>query len=159
METLETTEPKTGSIKTLTVLTFIGSGLAICGSLWNFVKADKAVADMEAARDNEATPAFLRDMMTPEAIANARTMAANKFPVLIISLVAAILCIVGAAQMRKLKKQGYFLWLIGEILPLIGMMIFVNVASVTSGMAAMIGLGIMLLFIILYTTQRKYLIY
>ncbi|MDB5209380.1 MAG: hypothetical protein JWQ30_207 [Sediminibacterium sp.] len=159
METFETTETKTGSIKTLSILTFIGSGLAICGALWNFFKADKAVADMEAARDNESTPGFIRDMMTPEAIANARTMAANKIPVVIISLIGAVLCIVGAAQMRKLKKQGYFLWLIGEILPFIGMMIFVNVAAVTSGMAAMIGIGIMLLFIILYTTQRKYLIY
>jgi hypothetical protein len=159
MENLETTEPKMGSIKTLTVLTFIGSGIFICLSLLGFINADKQVANLEAMRDNDKVPAFFKSMASPEAIENARIMAANKFPVLIISLISLILCIIGAMQMRKLKKQGYFLWLIGEILPYIGMAIFVNINSFTSGIGQIIGICVTLLFVILYTTQRKYLIY
>ena len=38
----ETTGPEYGSLKTLTVLTFIGSAFGVIGGGWQFFQADKA---------------------------------------------------------------------------------------------------------------------
>jgi hypothetical protein len=150
-------EVEYGSLKTLTVLTFIGSALGYIFSIWGYLKADKNVTDMETAMNQPNLPDFAKKFLTPEALENARLMAANKLPLLLCNLIATTLCLVGAIQMRKLKQQGYYLWLIGEIFPLIVIAVFVNVASLYSGFAIMTPIFI-LVFIILYTTQRKYLI-
>ena len=154
----ETTGPEYGSLKTLTVLTFIGSAIGFCGGIWQFIHAEKGVADMEAAMNNPDLPDFAKKMMTPEALEAAKLQAANKLPLLIIGLLGVILCTVGAMQMRKLKQQGYYLWLIGEILPVIGSVLFLGAAAFSGGFMVYIIYGILVLFIILYTLQRKYLI-
>jgi hypothetical protein len=59
--------------------------------------------------------------------------------------------------MRGLKKQGYLLYVIGEILPFITNALFIGVMAI-SGTGAFIGMGIAALFILLYTFQRKYLV-
>ena len=87
-----------------------------------------------------------------------RKAATNKLPILVVTLIGAILCILGAIDMRKLKMQGYYMWLIGELFPVIATVILLGMASI-SGWTAYFGYAFLLLFIILYTTQRKYLIY
>ena len=149
------------SLNTLTILTFIGSGLlSILGGFWQYARADKGVEDLEKAMnspDFDKMPDFAKKMMTPEALEAAKQAAANKMPILILTLLGGVLCIVGAAQMRKLKMQGYYIWLMGEIVPAICMIFFVGKAAY-SGWGPMIGWAIALLFIILYTMQRKYLV-
>ena len=80
----------------------------------------------------------------------------NKIPIIAINLVGIALCVFGAIEMRKLKKQGYFLWLIGEVLPIIATSIFLPVFFNTVFAYFLI---FPLLFIILYTVQRKNLKY
>jgi hypothetical protein len=58
--------------------------------------------------------------------------------------------------MRKLKKQGYFLWLIGEILPWVAMFIFIGGVFLKTFMVWFLIFPV--LFIILYTLQRKHLV-
>ena len=84
-----------------------------------------------------------------------KTMAANKIPIVILNMLGYALCLIGAIQMRGRKKQGYSLWLIGEILPLASSFIFIG-AVLFSGWK-MAFLAFPLLFIILYTVQRKHL--
>ena len=79
----------------------------------------------------------------------------NKIPLFIFGLVGVLLWVYGALQMRKLKKEGYTLWLIGEILPWIGTIIFLPVFFKTIFAYFMI---FPVLFIILYTIQRKHLV-
>lgn len=149
------------SLNTLTILTFIGSGLFnIVGGFWQYIRADKGVEDMEKAMnspDFDKMPDFAKKMLSPEALEQAKLAAANKLPILICILLGGILCIVGALQMRKLKMQGYYIYIIGEVLPTICSLIFLGKAAVT-GFGPLIGMAFILLFIILYTMQRKYLI-
>lgn len=145
-------------LNVLTILTFIGCALGLIGSIWSFINAEKSYNDVIAAQDKIAdAPAFVKSMMTPEMIEMSRKSMENKMPLLILGLVGVALCFFGALQMRKLKKQGYMLWLVGEILPLGASIFFVGF-----GMFSGFYLLFMLFpvaFIILYTTQRKYLIY
>jgi len=146
-------------INVLTILTFIGCGLGFIGAIWQFFGAKRNLDKMEEMINSgkyDEMPAILKKMMSPAALEVARKSYENRVPVTLISLVALVLCLVGAIQMRSLKKQGYFLYVIGELLPFVGMLIFVGVASLSGfGIIAVI---IALVFVLLYTGQRKHLV-
>jgi hypothetical protein len=154
-------KPKIPSgINVLTILTFIGSAIGILGSIWNFINAKKGLDQMETminSPEYDNMPALAKKFMTPEALELARKGYENRIPITVIGLISIALCIVGALQMRKLKSQGYLLYVIGELLPVLSSVIFLGIASLT-GMGGIITIVIVLLFIILYTLQRKYLI-
>ncbi len=145
-------------LNVLTILTFIGCAIALLGGIWQFISADKSVQQLEAAMSDPnmaQMPDFMKSMMSEEALAMAKKQAANKVPLLAINLIATVLCFVGALQMRKLKKQGYLLYVVGELLPLVGMALFLGMASFKGfGLAAV---ALTLLFVILYTVNRKHL--
>ncbi|RYF88467.1 MAG: hypothetical protein EOO03_08355, partial [Chitinophagaceae bacterium] len=95
-------------LNVLTILTFIGSGIQLLGVLFGFLNArksyeekDKALAQMNSAE----VPGFFKSMMpNPENFEAMVTKSfENRFPILILGLVATVLCIYGAMQMRKLK--------------------------------------------------------
>ncbi len=147
-----------GSLNTLTILTFIGCGISLLSVIWGFVGARESynkIEQMQGSDAMEKMPGFLKNMMGPDALELARKSLENRVPMLIIGLVSVALCLYGAIQMRKLQKQGFYLWLTGEVLPIIGTIIFIGF-GIFSGFA-MIGLLIPVLFIILYATQLKYL--
>jgi hypothetical protein len=76
---------------------------------------------------------------------------------MIVGIIAAVLCIVGAIMMRKFKKDGFWIYAGGEILPLIAGFILMGTAQYTGVTSVIAGVGLPLLFIILYLMQRKYL--
>ena len=73
-------------------------------------------------------------------------------------LLFTTLCLIGAMQMRKLKKSGFNLYLVGELAPVI-----MTVAIFGTGFVSNISIAVTaffaLLFVILYATQRKHLVY
>jgi len=146
-------------INVLTILTFIGCGLGFIGVAWQFFGAKTNLNRMEEMINSgkyDSMPPLLKKMMSPEALEVARKTYENRVPITLISLIGVILCLVGAIQMRALKKQGYYLYLIGELLPFIGSLIFVGVAALSG--FAIIAVVFALVFILLYTAQRKYLV-
>jgi hypothetical protein len=149
-------DEKYGSLKTLTVLTFIGCALGYIFGIYGFINAENTVTKIEEGLNNPNLPDMAKKFVNPEALESAQLMASNKLPILVLGLIGTTLCLIGALQMRKLKVEGYFLWLIGEILPFISAIIFINAASIYKGFAV-IGILIALVFIILYTVNKKYL--
>jgi hypothetical protein len=149
-----------GGINVLTILTFIGCAIGLLGSLYNFSAAKSNLDKMETAinsPDYENMPALAKKFMNPEALEVARKTYENRIPMTIIGVVCIGLCLYGAVQMRQLKKQGYLLYLIGEILPVITYGIFIGMASL-AGISGIIMICFTLLFVLLYTAQRKYLV-
>ena len=145
-------------LNVLTILTIIACSFGILSDVYSFITADSGVVQMEKAMSDpnfQKAPEFVKGMMTPELLEMKKTMAANKIPIVILNMLGYALCLIGAIQMRGRKKQGYSLWLIGEILPLASSFIFIG-AVLFSGWK-MAFLAFPLLFIILYTVQRKHL--
>ncbi len=143
----------------LTILTFIGSGLGFISVVYSFINAKSNVDKMEEAINSPAyenMPAFAKKMLSPEALEVARKSYENRIPILAISLVGIGLCVYGAIQMRKKRMQGYYSYLIGEIIPLLVMPIFLGMAALT-GIPGIIGICFTVLFVLLYTAQRKHL--
>ena len=100
-------------------------------------------------------PDFAKKLMGPEMVEAARKTAENRVPVLLLGLLGCILCIYGAMQMRQFKKSGFTIYIVGELLPAVGAIIFVGFVSL--GGFGIIGYLFYAIFIILYATQLKYL--
>ena len=154
-----TPKPSSG-LNIVTILTIVGSILGLISAVWSFISAKKTYetmkTSMESGKSDDAT-GWAKDMMTPEMLEMSRKAMENRMPLLIVGLLGSALCLYGALEMRKLKKQGYLLWLIGEIIPLIGTMLFLGAASLSG--FGLIGVVFPIIFIILYTVYRKELIY
>lgn len=148
-------------LNVLTILTIIGTILfSFIGGVWGFLSAEKTYKNTKDLLDSgklDEAPAWARGMMTPEMLEMQHKMLENKFPILIITLVAGALCLYGALEMRKRKKQGYILWLVGEILPMLATVIFIGTNAMKG--FGLIGVLIPVVFIILYTINKKELIY
>ena len=82
---------------------------------------------------------------------------ANMVPLMITGVIGGVLCIVGAMMMRKYKKDGYWIYLGGEFLPLIASFVIMGTAQYNSAFSIIIGVGIPLLFALLYANQLKHL--
>jgi hypothetical protein len=143
-------------INVLTILTFIGSGIQILSSLWQFSQGKKSVEQLEAMQENgqlDQVPSFMKGMVGPEALEMARKTYTYRFPLLVVALLSAGLCIYGALQMRQLKKQGFYIYTIGEVLPVIITLILVGMGTGT----LIFSLVIVALFIGLYAGQLKHM--
>lgn len=153
-------EPKnlpTG-INVLTILTFVWSGITILLSFYSFATAKSSyekIEKMQGSAELENAPEMIKKMAGPEMLEASRKTMENKVPILVIAIIATGLCVYGAMQMRKLLKQGYFVWLIGEILPIITTFIFVG--SVAFSPFVLIGLIFPVAFIIMYGAQLKHM--
>ncbi len=143
-------------LNVLTILTFIACAWELYSNIKNFLGGAKALAELEKAQEKMAeAPSWAKKFAGPEVMEMMQKSLDNKVPILIIGMIGTILCLYGALQMRKLKKEGYLLWLTGELLPIIGTVIFLPVFFNTIFVYFLI---FPLMFIILYTFQRKHLI-
>jgi hypothetical protein len=147
-------------LNVLTILTIIGSILGLLSSVWSFFTAKQSYDKTKELLDSgkmDTAPGWAKGMVSPEMLAMQQKMVENKLPILILSVVGCALCLYGAMEMRKRKKQGYIFWLIGELLPILTSVIFI-------GTMALKGFGLLMLlvplvFIILYTVNKKDLVY
>ena len=154
--------PKTlpSTLNTLTILTLIGCGLSYLGGIWNFIQSnniDKARAEMEENMeklgDNETAAKMMEGSM--EMLQKSYD---NRYIILAVTLVFTTLCLIGALQMRKLKKSGYPIYVVGEIVPVILTVALLGFNLLT-GFTTAISAIVAIIFVILYTTQRKHLVY
>ncbi len=150
-------------INVLSILTFIGCAIALIFSVIGFFSAktsyDKKDETMEKMYSADA-PAFVKAMLPSKENFDVMTTKSfeNRVPILLLSMVSLGLCFVGALQMRKRKKQGFLLYVIGQLLPFVTSAIFIGLFALT-GMWFYILTFFTLLFLLLYTMQRKHLVY
>ena len=145
------------TISVLSILTFIGSGMVILFQLYYFVAAKRIYdTSMASIEKLDQAPAWAKNMQGPDPVGVIQRTYDNRLPITLLTLVAAVLCIIGAVQMRKLKKTGFYIYLIGELLPILTTVIFIGTAAM-GGIGFYFGLLIYAVFIILYATQLKHL--
>ena len=143
-------------LNVLTILTFIGCAYELYSSVSNFIKGRKAIEEMEKAQEQLATaPSWAKKMMGPDMMEFITKTFENRLPLLIVGLIGTTLCIFGALEMRKQKMQGYYMWLLGEVLPWVGVILFTGTILFKTFIVWFLILPIV--FIILYTLQRKHL--
>lgn len=145
-------------LNVLTILTFIGSAYELYSTVSNFLKGRAALDEFEKNQDKLAdAPAWAKKFASPEVHDLMVKSLENRIPLMIMGLVGVALCVYGAIEMRKLKKQGYILWLSGEILPYLSLIIFTGGLFFKTFLVYFMIIPV--IFILLYTIQRKHLKY
>ncbi|HMT96993.1 MAG TPA: hypothetical protein PKC62_09925 [Ferruginibacter sp.] len=154
-------KPKlTKTLNILTILTIIGSAIFLISVLLmpTCTGFSKKMMAKAAESGQQMSPKDMEKIR--EANAQLEIVEKNMVPYIAINVLGAGLCLFGAVMMRKLKKDGYWLYIAGQVLPWVGNILVLGVAYFTGQMMnTLFMLMITLLFIVLYTTQRKNLIY
>ena len=121
-------------LNVLTILTYIGCGLGVLMSILGGLGVG-----------------FLSSLAPKSAEISEVTskVGGNLWLGIIIGLVGIALCFFGAMKMRNLQKQGFFIYLAGQLIPIIYTFVTVGVGF------GVVGVIIPLVFIILYATQLK----
>src|ERR1700733_6063243 len=145
-------------LNVLTILTFVASGFSGIFIIIRLIKGSQNDAELQTKQDKaDKAPAFLKNFMGTHGVDIARKTMENHLSIMILGLVSLGLCAYGAAQMRGLKKQGFYIYLIGEfVLPFLSTMVFIGF-SYYSASTLVFSFGIPVAFIILYATQLKHL--
>ena len=145
-------------LNVLTILTFIGCGVGLLLTLLTPVISKFFLGFMDKAKSsgNDISAKDLAEMEKGKAVLELTL--ANMVPLMIVGLLGIVLCLVGAIWMRKLKKDGFWIYVGGELLPVIGSFIILGTAQFTGVTSVIMGIGIPVVFIILYSMQRKYLV-
>ena len=152
-------EPKKlpSMLNVLTILTFISNGLGFITAFYSYFSAASNYDKVVQAQDKmDQMPDFVKNMMGPDPVGNARRMLDNRLPIMLLTLVGCLLCFYGAWQMRKLKKTGFTIYIVGDVVPFISLFIFIG-ASALTGFTGIFTLIIVVVFVILYATQLKYM--
>ncbi len=132
-------------LNVLTILTYIGAALSLIGAIM-IPLGCKVTNSMD-----------MGDAMTEQQMEAMRLTCENSTILMISAILGAILSIVAATMMRKLKLQGYYIYLAAQIVPLIISGIVMS-SLMFKDKSSLIGYGFSALFIGLYTWQRKYLV-
>lgn len=149
-----------GMLNVLTILTFIGSGLAYISLIFGFFtnsNFEKQKEKMEDLQDQMGDSSGMASEMMQGSMEMAQKSYDNRYILLVSGLLFTTMCVIGAMQMRKLKKSGFLIYTIGELAPVIitaALMGFSLVGGITTAVTAVFAI----LFVVLYATQRKYLV-
>jgi len=143
-------------LNVLTILTFVWSGYLIIQEFISYFTICSKAAQMATNPDANVQKAIdkggIIGSFVKEGLDISQRACEVKLANMLVGLVLVALCIAGAIMMRKLKKTGFFLYLIGEIgSPL------AFIAMFGTGIIATTNFIFPVLFIILYATQIKHL--
>jgi hypothetical protein len=146
-------------LNVLTILTYIGCALGAITAIWGYFSAALA---MKIYQNPETSGLKTENKALDSFVAGAREMAQkqydNRLMIMLFALVGVAFCFYGAMQMRNLKKQGYLIYVVGELLPILSFAIFIGFGNLLGGLSMVFVALFAAVFIILYTTQRKELV-
>lgn len=150
-------KPLSGTLNVLTILTFIGCGLAYLSTLYNLYKAGSYETDrakIESQLDQVGEEGFAGKLLKSSLDMMDKSYE-YKYILFIAGLLFTTFCLIGAIKMRKQKKSGLPLYIIGELAPIVLTGILIGFSSIFMIFGAVIAL----VFVFIYVGQRKNLIY
>lgn len=143
-------------LKVLCILTFVGSGMGILGALGGFAMGDM---NERLLQDMDTIGGGIYDQMGFDIDAMIKWSKYSN----IANLLGSALCLTGALMMWKLKKVGFYLYVPGNIIPVIVSIFAMQYIMPTGPFSAIgtagtvIGALFSVTFIILYGVNYKHL--
>jgi hypothetical protein len=157
-DVLQAPRKLTSMLNVLTILTFIGCGFAYLGALYSILfsknpekELEKFEEQREKLRDNP-----LINNIVDSASEVAKRSYEHRTELFISAIVFTTLCLVGALLMRRLKKNGFWMYVVGQAGHLVVYATLVGF-SLIGGVGTNFSAVVALVFIILYATQLKYM--
>ena len=141
----------------LTILTLVGCSIGILSSFWAYRSAKERYDDALGLQIPEGQFNIYPRKALGRYAEMERRSYENRIAILLVSLTGIAFCAYGAFQMRRLKKRGFYLWMTGESLPILGTLFLVG-GGAMGGVSIFLLLLIPAIFFFLYSSQRIYLV-
>jgi hypothetical protein len=147
--TTAVTAKRPSFLTVLCILTYVGVGLSVILSIVGFMatQALTSMADTMGTMSGVEEMPGMTDAMNAIKYANVT---------LAISILGAVLCLVGAILMWKQKKNGFYIYVIGQVAPLVTSAVLLG-GSAFSGMALFMGAIFPIAFIVMYGLNLKHM--
>lgn len=152
-------------ITVLCILTFIGSGWGLIGGAIQYFTAEKqaqrmSITKVKASEDIKKSGKEDAGSKMAEKIVNSMTnafTAENLKKAGLAAIVAAVLCLAGALLMWKLKRTGFYLYIIGTLAGIISPFLIYGSDNIMSILSSVVVGFIGIIFVILYGVNLKYM--
>ncbi len=140
----------------LCILTFCGSGISLFSNVYSYLTANKAAADMERAKRMMENGKDAGSKKMAEFFGTmADSMTAEKIQYMAgAGLLAAVLCLIGAFLMLKLRKTGFIFYVAGTIVG-VALPFIIMGSNLFSTVSVVIGGLIGVAFCIMYAVNLK----
>jgi hypothetical protein len=137
-----------GFLKVLCILSFVGIGLVFISSIYNIFTIQSTIDSLKS----------LNGLFGGSDMGSAID-ALIKYGQIdyIINAVCVIICLIGVLMMWKLKKTGFYIYVVGEIAPAIFSFALLGGFGALGTMAMIAGLIFPIAFIIMYALNLKHL--
>jgi hypothetical protein len=114
----------TKTLKTLIVLTSIGCLFGYWSDIKDLIYGSDE-KNIQGIRDAQNSGiGFIKKLYTDDFLNLSISMNANMIPISIIGIIATSLCLIGVFKMKNNNKDGFYYYIVGQFLPLIGTIIF-----------------------------------
>jgi hypothetical protein len=138
----------------LCIISFVGIGIAILGALIGLLMSSSGHSMMFMHQNN---PVFGNIIENPDDYMKMSQINS------IIALIAAIVCLAGVLMMWNLKKSGYFIYIVGEIVPPIATISLSGQSGLSEVFASLyililaLGFIVPIAFIVMYGVNLKHM--
>jgi len=138
-----------GFLTVLCILTFIGAGLGLLGGIWNIVTLSSNLAALETLSQMASGFGALGDEMAKQIVA------LKEYGMISygLQIVGSALCLFGAIKMWGMAKSGFFIYVVGQVLAIVGMFLIMG----TSFMVGPVMMVFPIAFIVMYGLNLKHL--
>lgn len=158
-QNVESTElenkPISSFLNTLTILTLVGCAIGAVSVIYNYFTICTTINNLEEMDIDNLGSGALANMMDSAKELMVK-QCENNLALTSANLISIALCAYGALQMRKLKKQGFSIYTIGQFLAPIASVILLG-SGASSGLMLLTAMVIPIVFVLLYFTQLKQL--
>lgn len=157
-ETQATRAKRPTFLTVLCILTFIGSGWSVLGSIFNFFTADVINGDLYMETYNSMVGDIESDPygLTQSIVDQLSTSLAHGKEIATMNLVLSLISLLGAILMFNLRRIGFFLYTAAQILMLFVMPYFAGFGFLTLVQMTLSGI-VTLAFVIMYAVNLKHM--
>ena len=143
-----------GFLSTLCILSFIGAGISIVFSVIGFLGAQAAQTMMDGVGAMGDAMGATGNTEFDTAMAEAQKLMKYAYVLLGVGVVCAVLSLVGAIMMWKLKKTGFFIYTFAN---LVAMILPIVLVGFVGGGMAYVGPIVTIAFIAMYAMNLKHM--
>jgi hypothetical protein len=138
-------------LKILCILSFVGIGVYLVTYIFGYIYVKTLIEDSRSLNE-----AFGEGSDVSNILKDSEPLMKNGILYYILSMIGCIICLVGVILMWKLKKAGFYIYIVGEIAPLILPFILLGGFGALSVFALVLGI-IPVAFIAMYAINLKHL--
>lgn len=150
-------------ITVLCILTFIGSGWGIISAGIKYASAGAQAAALSMSKEQVNSDLSKKGTNDPGSQFAKKMVNSMSIPVedirkwALADLAASVLCLIGALMMWQLKKTGFYLYLAGTLLGIVGPILILGGGNFMGIISSVFVGFIGVVFVILYGVNVKYM--